>query len=210
MKKIIDSEILICPECGSGKIAIDQNMASCDNCCKKYPKINGKFIFLNLGDEKLNDPLDKIKYLLKRFSKYYNFLIYLISPVYVGAQIKKFIKNYVSGRDYLAINLGSGNSVVSDEFVNIDMFNYENVDLVCDIEKLPFKKESVDAVLNIAVLEHVPNPEKVVDEINRVLKKNGLVCCFFPFIQGYHASPFDFSRRTYEGMKAPCVRIVVA
>jgi ubiquinone/menaquinone biosynthesis C-methylase UbiE len=59
----------------------------------------------------------------------------------------------------------------------------------------------VDVVLNIAVLEHVAKPEIVMEEIFRILKKGGVVYTYFPFMQPYHASPFDYSRRTFEGMK---------
>jgi ubiquinone/menaquinone biosynthesis C-methylase UbiE len=67
------------------------------------------------------------------------------------------------------------------------------VDIVCDIENLPFKNNSIDVVFNIAVLEHVKNPENVVGEIFRILKADGIVVSFFPFIQAFHASPYDFS-----------------
>ena len=47
------------------------------------------------------------------------------------------------------------------------------------------------------VLEHVPEPQKVVDEIFRVLKPGGKVICLAPFIFPYHAYPkhyFNFSK----------------
>ncbi len=44
----------------------------------------------------------------------------------------------------------------------------------CDITKgLPFKDEEFDLVIFGEVIEHVPNPDKVLYEIRRVLKKNG-------------------------------------
>jgi len=41
----------------------------------------------------------------------------------------------------------------------------------------------------------------VIDEIYRVLKPDGIVYTAFPFIQGFHASPYDFTRVTEEGIK---------
>ncbi len=35
----------------------------------------------------------------------------------------------------------------------------------------------------------------------RVLKPGGRVLCLIPFLQGYHASPYDFQRFTSSGMK---------
>ncbi|MFC1574179.1 methyltransferase domain-containing protein, partial [Candidatus Latescibacterota bacterium] len=101
----------------------------------------------------------------------------------------------------IAVNLGSGSSNISDKVSNVDVFAYNNVDLTCSAEKLPFRNESVDVIVNIAVLEHLPHPESVIDEFYRILKKDGVIYLHFPFIQGFHASPDDFSRRTYEGIK---------
>jgi SAM-dependent methyltransferase len=124
----------------------------------------------------------------------------VISPVYNSNFNEKFIETYVS-KDKICLNIGSGNSHVSNDVYNVDIFAYENVDIVCDIEDLPFEDNSIDVILNIAVLEHVPNPQKVMDEIHRVLKPDGIVYTAFPFMQGFHASPYDFTRVTEEGIK---------
>jgi SAM-dependent methyltransferase len=44
-----------------------------------------------------------------------------------------------------------------------------------DIENLPLASQSVDFVLSVGTLEHVPNPEQVLGEIHRVLKPGGAV-----------------------------------
>jgi len=44
---------------------------------------------------------------------------------------------------------------------------------------LPFLDNSFDVVISMGVLEHVPNDLKSLQEIYRVLKKNGLFFCFF-------------------------------
>ncbi len=43
----------------------------------------------------------------------------------------------------------------------------------CSAEKLPFKDNYFDAVASFEMIEHVQNPEKVLAEIYRVLKKDG-------------------------------------
>src|SRR3972149_3217877 len=45
--------------------------------------------------------------------------------------------------------------------------------LVSDAHRLPFKDQSFDAVFALEVLEHVFEPVKVLQEIKRVLKKDG-------------------------------------
>lgn len=42
-----------------------------------------------------------------------------------------------------------------------------------DAHKLPFKKESFDLIICTEVLEHMGNPETALQEIKRVLKKDG-------------------------------------
>lgn len=165
-----------------------------------YTFENNKYIFKKLEFNEIEDGLDKVKNKLKKFSKFYKFLINTISPVFVDNSIDHFLSKYITNSS-VALNIGSGNSKISNNVYNVDIFAYDNVDVVCDIENLPFKDNSIDVVLNIAVLEHVPNPQKVVDEIHRVLKPNGVVYTSFPFMQGFHASPYDFTRVTEEGIK---------
>src|SRR3989344_278280 len=42
--------------------------------------------------------------------------------------------------------------------------------VIGNIEKIPFKDNSFDCVTGLWVLEHLENPEKVLDQIYRVLK----------------------------------------
>ncbi len=162
-----------------------------------------KYIFIPVKEEIVTDFLDKIKYKIKKFNKIYSFLIELISPVFPQPFIdaKRIIKKEINGKNLIALNLGSGNSDFGDTLLNVDLLPYENVDVICDIEKMPFKDDSVDFIINIAVLEHVPNPQKVIAEIHRILKPGGKLYCFIPFMQPFHASPYDFQRFTSEGMK---------
>ena len=50
-----------------------------------------------------------------------------------------------------------------------------------------------------AVLEHVISPGKVVKEIFRVLKNNGLIYSEIPFMQQIHMGKNDFTRFTASG-----------
>ena len=165
---------------------------------------NGKYIFYKMEATDYNENLlNSFKSILKKNETLYQSLIDLISPVLTihwKRNLKKFLKEQMSEKSII-LNVGSGNSRISDNVINIDIFPYANVDIVCDILELPFKDNSVDAIVNIAVLEHVPAPELVVKEIHRVLKKGGQVFSLIPFMQGFHASPHDYSRRTINGMK---------
>ncbi len=121
--------------------------------------------------------------------------------------LKKFIKNPQN-----VLNVGSGSftllgskfwDIFSGEYnlINLDLFPGENVDVVADAENMPFDNGTFDLVVCQAVLEHVQNPKNIVNEINRVLKKQGLFYCTVPFLQGYHADPYDFQRYTQKGIE---------
>ncbi|MFH0854171.1 MAG: class I SAM-dependent methyltransferase [bacterium] len=62
-----------------------------------------------------------------------------------------------------------------------------NPDIVGDIHNLPFEDNSQDAIICIAVLEHVENPFKACGEIYRVLKPGGYCFVYVPFLFYYHA-----------------------
>jgi len=46
--------------------------------------------------------------------------------------------------------------------------------------EIPLKDNSVDCVMLIAILEHTTDPQKVIDEIHRVLKKGGEAAILVP------------------------------
>ena len=201
-EKITKENIFTCPNCKSEKIKLEKYFLKCQECGKIYKvSEDKKIIFEKKEKEDIPDSLDYFKYMMKRYDKLYNLLIWLISPVFINGSLNRFLVKNIKNKDIIALNLGSGNSNISYKIINIDIFPYKNVDICCDIAKLPFKDNSIDVIFCISVLEHVVNPEKVVSEINRVLKKDGIVYSSFPFIVGFHASPYDYSRRTYEGMK---------
>ena len=54
-------------------------------------------------------------------------------------------------------------------------------------EKIKFKKNKIDYIFCVNVLDHVNNPKKVIKECERVLKKNGQLCVsvhvIFPYLK---------------------------
>ena len=52
--------------------------------------------------------------------------------------------------------------------------------LEADIRNLPFKNNSFDIVLSAGIIEHVPEIEKCIKEIARVLKKEGYLIIHVP------------------------------
>ena len=141
---------------------------------------------------------------LKKFGRLYYFLITIFSPALLHTyhyHLKKLLSRH--DREKIIINLGSGPSTLNNrrDIINIDIFAFNQVDMVADAFHMPIKDQSVDVVINTAMIEHVTEPQKIIDEIYRILKKDGDFFCYLPFIVPFHAAPDDFQRWTLEGVK---------
>lgn len=58
----------------------------------------------------------------------------------------------------------------------------EGMDHQVDLQKLPFASQSYDFVFASHVMEHIPNDEKAISEIRRVLKPNGIAILPVPIV----------------------------
>lgn len=105
------------------------------------------------------------------------------------------------GKDAKILDLGCEQCNLADRIIRADINPEIKPDVVCDADKLPFEAEYFDAVICTVLLEHVENPEQVVQEKHRVLKYGGKICVEIPFPQGFHADPEDFRRFTIMGIE---------
>ena len=69
-----------------------------------------------------------------------------------------------------------------------------------DAQQLPLTDASVDHVLLLDVLEHIPDPDQSLAEIARVLKPGGTLTLQVPFMYPIHDAPLDFHRWTRFGL----------
>jgi SAM-dependent methyltransferase len=60
--------------------------------------------------------------------------------------------------------------------------NMPGVDHTVDIQELPFEDQSYDFVFASHVLEHVPNDQKAISEISRILRPNGIAILPVPLV----------------------------
>jgi SAM-dependent methyltransferase len=68
--------------------------------------------------------------------------------------------------------------------------------ILANAQNMPVRSEAIDCVKCTELLEHVEYPEKVLDEISRVLKPGGTLIFSVPFNSRIHADPGDFQRFT--------------
>lgn len=74
-------------------------------------------------------------------------------------------------------------------------------DIFGDASKLPVASESIDTVLLLDVLEHIPDAHSAMQEIRRVLKPDGKLIVQMPFIYPLHDEPRDYLRLTRYGFE---------
>jgi SAM-dependent methyltransferase len=88
------------------------------------------------------------------------------------------------------------------EYITIDLADFKGhkPDIVGDALKLPLKNNSVDTYFSSQVMEHVNNPQKMVDEAYRVLKKDGICIVTTHMANPLHGEPEDYFRFTKYGL----------
>ncbi len=69
---------------------------------------------------------------------------------------------------------------------------YDKIDYVCDATNIPVSDANFDVILCTEVLEHVPEPIKVINEFARILKPGGKVLLTAPLGSGIHQEPYHF------------------
>lgn len=141
---------------------------------------------------------------VKRRGALYCSVVDVLSPVKPSRTFRRLLLRVVGKytEEHVIVNYGSGPGVVRgrQDIINGDLFAFDEVDVVFETT-LPFRTETVDLLLNIAVLEHMRAPQVAVSEMLRCLKPGGEVLVFVPFIQPVHAAPDDYFRWTAAGLR---------
>jgi SAM-dependent methyltransferase len=101
----------------------------------------------------------------------------------------------------LVLDCGAGKrQVYYSNVVNFEVVPYESTDVLGLGQCLPFQDGTFDAVISLAVLEHVTDPFLCAREIERVLKPGGELYCGVPFLQPLHAYPNHYYNMTHTGL----------
>ena len=125
----------------------------------------------------------------------------------VRRNLYNFIKHNSESFDGKILDFGCGKKPYrelfknSAEYIGLDFetkdFEFErNADYYYDGKTFPFKDSEFDNVVSFQVLEHIPNPERILFEINRVLKENGKLLLTYDFAFPEHFEPYDYYRFT--------------
>jgi len=129
--------------------------------------------------------------------------------------IDRFVKNEVAPnvkKDALVLDAGAGTRYfsnffkhtryVSTDFENVFDENSRDIhDFVCDLADIPKEDNTYDVILNTQVLEHVPDPQKVANELFRVLKPGGNLYVTVPQMWMVHGAPYNYFFFTRYGLE---------
>ena len=158
----------------------------------------------------LNNTIELIR--KQRFSPNWFFGLILNDFYLPRRKLHSFIKsesNHIQGR---TLDIGCGEKPYAHlfsctEYIGIDIETTEKyhekhkTDLFYNGVDLPFENNSFDSIVCFEVLEHVFEPEKIVNEMFRVLKPGGSILLTTPFIWNEHEIPYDYGRYSYFGLK---------
>jgi SAM-dependent methyltransferase len=104
-------------------------------------------------------------------------------------------------QDGFVLDCGAGRrDFYHSNVLNFEIVAYDTTDVIGVGEALPFEDGTFDAVLSIAVLEHVRDPFLCANEIIRVLKPGGDLFCAVPFLQPMHGYPHHYFNATKQGI----------
>jgi len=77
-----------------------------------------------------------------------------------------------------------------------DVVSHDGVDQLIDVGNMPYRDNCFDLVICNNVLEHIPTPERAIDEIHRCLRLEGSLFLVVPFLFPLHDIPHDYFRFT--------------
>ena len=123
---------------------------------------------------------------------YYNGIASGYKELYHNEQKQKinYILKYLPKMGYV-LDLGSGDGVFNEfvskniQIISVDLsfellkLNFNNLKLNASILNLPFKSNSFEFIVSFSVFQDLPDIEKGVLEVYRVLKKEGVLIVSF-------------------------------
>ena len=144
-----------------------------------------------------------------KYSLSYNFLKHLYLSFKKNYSPIRLIHNYfLMGKKIqgTTIDLGAGEGSNTSYYEFLDCKDakiersdfFKSSDVKIDLEnKLDLEDQCCDNVILFNTLEHIENYKNLLSEIKRILRTNGRLEIFVPFLVAYHPDPKDFFRPTH-------------
>ncbi|MBA7489537.1 hypothetical protein ES702_00071 [subsurface metagenome] len=113
-------------------------------------------------------------------------------------------KKYMKG---IALDIGGGRKRGSFKepsnatWIILDIEKKFHPHILGAAQNIPVKSNVVNCIKCTELLEHIEYPEKVLNEISRILKPGGTLILSTPFSFGIHSDPYDFQRFTDQKLR---------
>jgi SAM-dependent methyltransferase len=225
--EMVIEKLLICPRCGAPIQSREETFvcgnANCRYSHEAFPTVSGMPALIDFeksvinanrlratdGGSELNRDRNRLKEFVRGLTSGRN----KVAPRVVDGMLE-LLKSDRAGVSPVArppvrilvvggASVGSGlESLYRDNEIDLiafDVYSSPFVQFVADGHSIPLADASVDGVIVQAVLEHVTDPWRVVEEIHRVLRPGGVVYADTPFMQQVHEGAYDFTRFTDSG-----------
>jgi SAM-dependent methyltransferase len=207
--RVVDPSLLCCPGKYHGNLVwVSADKIICESCRQNFVVVEGSPILLD-ETQSMFTSMEVSKFTdTRQFpeNKGWRMRLRSLFPASTSREnsleiIEKFRHLLPETPTILVIGCGFSGRQYVEAFPNAKIYLTDvtlqgDATLVCDAEALPFWDESLDCVIIDQVLEHTSNPTKIVEEIRRCLKPDGLVYSGIPFHTPVHGYPFDFQRYT--------------
>jgi len=134
----------------------------------------------------------------------YNWLVYDIGD--------RFLKKHTDKYKGQLYDLGCGEAPhkgfflsYADSYIGVDWtgsYHNTHADISADLNlELPIDSKIADTVVSMSVMEHLREPQIMLNEANRILKPGGNIVMQVPWQWWLHEVPYDFFRYTPYGLK---------
>jgi SAM-dependent methyltransferase len=123
--------------------------------------------------------------------------------------LERFLRAHAT--EAFTLDLGSSAGFYASMFprrVSLDIRRVDGVQVVGDALDRCFADATFDTVLCTEVLEHLPDPQRGIDEMFRVLKDDGTLPLTTRFLFPIHDAPADYFRYTRYGLQHLLKRFV--
>ncbi len=190
-------DILECTKCRGSLVHLEGALV-CQKCAAAFSVRGGKIYFDPPPAHETAEAGIKERF-KKLLGAKYNLVVALVAPIY-PFNARKVIVEHIDPTKNLVVDVGAGARRVHPDIVTLDLFDYDTVDIVCSVDRLPFAPNSVDGFVSLAVIEHLPDPFAMVESLYRATRTGGFGIHDVPFLYHFHESPRDFMRFTHMGL----------
>ena len=170
-----------------------------------YPRI----VFRNVADVGAFELYESFLRALARFRD--SVTAQLDPEHYSITEFMKFASKEVTETDKV-LDAGAGPCPYKQYFIHAyyestdfeDIFDKQSKrlhDFICSLDNIPKPNNSYDVIINTQVLEHVAEPQKVINEFYRILKPKGKLFLTAPQGWGIHGEPYHFFNFTRFGLQ---------